>query len=119
MSLVDTTDGVAMLGAYSWAYVRPVRKLYYNMNITLISVLVALFIGGVELLQVIGSETGTSGGPFDWAHDVPLVNLGYYIIGIFIASWAVSVLIYKLRGIDRLDHELPRASASRPVNAGE
>jgi high-affinity nickel-transport protein len=48
-----------------------------------------------------------------------LVNLGYYIIGIFIASWAVSVLIYKLRGIDRLDHDLPGAPTSRPVNAGE
>jgi high-affinity nickel-transport protein len=119
MSLVDTTDGVAMLGAYGWAYVRPVRKLYYNMNITLISVLIALFIGGVEVLQVISSETGMSGGLLGWANRLPLVNLGYYIIGIFIASWAVSVLIYKLRGIDRLDHDLPGAPTSRPVNAGE
>ena len=119
MSLVDTTDGVAMLGAYGWAYVRPVRKLYYNMNITLISVLIALFIGGVEVLQVISSETGMSDGLLGWANRLPLVNLGYYIIGIFIASWAVSVLIYKLRGIDRLDHDLPGAPTSRPVNAGE
>src|SRR5579864_1148814 len=68
MSLVDTTDGIAMLGAYGWAYVRPVRKLYYNMNITLISVLVALFIGGIEVLQVISSETGMSGGLLGWAN---------------------------------------------------
>jgi high-affinity nickel-transport protein len=117
MSLADTTDGVAMLGAYGWAYVRPVRKLYYNMNITLISVLVALFIGGIEVLQVIGTETGASGGLFGWAHTIPFGTLGFYIIGIFVISWIISVLIYKLRGIDRLDDELPRAAASRPAGA--
>jgi len=112
MSLVDTTDGVAMLGAYGWAYVRPVRKLYYNMNITLISVIVALFIGGIEVLQVISTETGASGGPFDFANNIPFNILGFYIIGIFIASWIISVLVYKLRGIDRLDEELTRAASS-------
>jgi high-affinity nickel-transport protein len=62
MALIDTLDGILMLGAYGWAFVRPVRKLYYNMNITLISVAIALFIGGVEGLQVISTETGASGG---------------------------------------------------------
>ncbi len=111
MSLADTTDGIAMLGAYGWAYVRPVRKLYYNMNITLISVLVALFIGGIEVLQVISTETGARGGLFGWANDIPFSTLGFYIIGIFLVSWAVSVLVYRIRRIDRLDDELPRASA--------
>jgi nickel/cobalt transporter (NiCoT) family protein len=119
MSLVDTTDGVAMLGAYGWAYIRPVRKLYYNMNITLISVLVALFIGSIEVLQVIRGETGASGGLFDWASNVSLANLGYYIIGIFMSSWIISMLVFKLRRIDRLDDALPHASASTPLNAGE
>ncbi len=110
MSLADTTDGVAMLGAYGWAYVRPVRKLYYNMNITLISVVVALFIGAIEVLQVLSQEAKLRGGIFDWAKNIPFNTLGFYIIGIFLLSWVISVLIYRLRGIDRLDEELARAS---------
>ena len=51
MSLVDTTDGVLMLGAYGWAYVKPIRKLYYNLNITLVSVIIAFVIGGIEVAQ--------------------------------------------------------------------
>jgi high-affinity nickel-transport protein len=119
MSLVDTTDGILMLGAYGWAYVRPVRKLYYNMNITLISVLIAMFIGGIEVLQVISSETGASGGIWDWAQNVPFADMGYYIIGIFLLSWLISVLIFKLRRIDRLDDALARASSTGVAGAGE
>ncbi|MGI8824499.1 MAG: HoxN/HupN/NixA family nickel/cobalt transporter [Chloroflexota bacterium] len=110
MSLVDTTDGIAMLGAYGWAYIRPVRKLYYNMNITLISILVALVVGGIEVLQVIGTETGTKSGLLGWASTLPFSVLGFYIVGIFMASWFVSVLVFKLRGIDRMDDNLIRAS---------
>jgi high-affinity nickel-transport protein len=109
MALVDTTDGVAMLGAYGWASVRPVRKLYYNLNITLASVIIALFIGGIEVLQVISAETGASGWIFSWANTVQLTNFGYAIIGIFMASWLLSVLLFKLRGVDRLDESLAYA----------
>jgi high-affinity nickel-transport protein len=112
MALVDTTDGVAMLGAYGWAYIRPVRKLYYNMNITLISALVALSIGGVELLHAVGSQLGASGGIWDWAGSVAFAGLGYYIVGICLMSWGVSILVYKLRGIGRLDES--RVPASSP-----
>ena len=112
MSLVDTTDGVAMLGAYGWAYIRPVRKLYYNMNITLISVIIALFIGGIEVLSVISSETGVRAGPFGWAAGVDLGNLGYYIIGIFMVSWAVSLLVFRLRRVHELDDTLARVGVS-------
>jgi high-affinity nickel-transport protein len=108
MSLIDTTDGVAMLGAYGWAYVRPVRKLYYNMNITLLSVIIALFVGGIEVLQVIGTETGASGGPLAWAAGFSIPSMGFYIIGLFLAGWLTSVVVYKVRGIDRLDGELAR-----------
>jgi high-affinity nickel-transport protein len=103
MALIDTTDGVAMLGAYGWAYVRPVRKLYYNMNITLISVVVALFIGGIEVAQVISTETGASGPFFEFANRIQFNVLGFYIIGIFLTSWLLSFGYYKLRGIDRWD----------------
>ena len=112
MSLIDTTDGIAMLGAYGWAYIRPVRKLYYNMNITLISVIIALFIGGIEVLQVISTETRWTGGAFDFANKIPFGVLGFYIIGIFLVSWFISVAVYRLRGIDRLDDDLRNASSS-------
>ena len=115
MAAIDTTDGILMLGAYGWAYIKPVRKLYYNMNITLISVIVALFIGGIEVLQVVSQERNYSGGVWDWANNIPFSVLGFYIIGIFAASWVISVLVYKLRGIDKLDDQLAatRAMAAR------
>lgn len=102
MSLVDTTDGILMLDAYGWAFVKPVRKLYYNLNITLVSVLVALLVGGTEALSVIGAEL-TLRGPF-WAGVAALGTnfgmLGLIIIGIFVASWAISTLVYRIRGYD-------------------
>lgn len=102
MALVDTADGVLMLAAYGWAYVKPLRKLYYNITITLISVLVALLVGGVELFDVIGSRlrlegwfwkgVGRIGGNFGM--------VGYFILGIFIVSWTVSTIVYKVRKFD-------------------
>jgi high-affinity nickel-transport protein len=103
MSLVDTTDGVAMLGAYGWAFLRPIRKLYYNLTITSISVVVALFIGGLEVLQVIGSELHASGAFWDAVQGVSFANLGFYIIGLFMASWLLSIVVYITRRIDNLD----------------
>ena len=119
MSLLDTTDGVAMLGAYGWAYVRPVRKLYSNMNITLISVVIALFIGGIEVMQVIASEVGATSGPLGWATSIDFGNLGYCIIGIFIAGWILSMLVYRVRRIGSLDESTAQAVSSGPVAAGE
>ena len=82
---------------------KPVRKLYYNMNITLISVIVAAFIGGIEVLQVVSQEQNLSGGLWDWARNIPFNALGFYIIGIFAVSWLISIAVYKLRRIDLLD----------------
>jgi high-affinity nickel-transport protein len=73
------------------------------MNITLISVAIALFIGGVEGLQVISTETGASGGIWNLVNRLQLADLGFFIIGAFVVSWALSLLIYKLRRYDRLD----------------
>ncbi len=105
MTLVDTTDGVLMLGAYEWAFVKPVRKLYYNMTITLASVIVALLIGGVEALALIGDQLGLE-GTF-WKVDAILEsnfnNLGFAIIGLFLLAWGASYLIYRLRHLDDLD----------------
>ena len=108
MTLVDALDGVLMLGAYSWAFVRPVRKLYYNMSITMISVFIALFIGGIEGLQIISQESGATGGLWSISNRLDLQNMGFVIIATFVAAWFVSVGIYRLRGYDRLDAEVSR-----------
>lgn len=103
MAVVDTTDGVLMLRAYGWAYVRPIRKLYYNMTITGASVAVALFIGIVEGVQVIVHEVGVHGAVWDAAAGLQLNVLGFFIVGVCVASWLMSMLVYRLKGYDRLD----------------
>ena len=90
MSLVDTTDGVLMLGAYGWAFIKPIRKLYYNMTITFVSVIVALVVGGIESLGLVGSHFNLNGS-FWTAIDRLNGNfnlIGFFIIGLFILSWA-------------------------------
>ena len=86
MSLVDTTDGVLMLGAYGWAYIKPIRKLYYNLNITLVSVIIAFAIGGIEALSVIGTEFGLTGGLWDILDRLDFGLVGLAIIGIFLVQ---------------------------------
>jgi high-affinity nickel-transport protein len=107
MTLVDTTDGALMLGAYGWAFMKPLRKLYYNMTITAVSVVVALVVGGLETLNLIRDQLGlTDGGGF-WGA-IGAINdnfgiLGYVIIGIFAVSWIGSVAFYKFNGYDKLE----------------
>jgi high-affinity nickel-transport protein len=105
MSLVDTTDGVLMLSAYGWAFARPIRKLYYNLTITSVSVLVALVVGGIEVLGLVGDRLGLE-GPF-WgavgALNDNFGTLGYLIVAIFVLSWLVSIAIYRLRRYDAIE----------------
>jgi len=104
MTLVDTADGVLMLGAYEWAFLRPVRKVYYNLTITLVSVIVAVLIGGIEAFGLLGDELALK-GPLWRTLDMLNGNfnlLGFIVIGVFVASWAVSIAIYRLKGYDRL-----------------
>jgi high-affinity nickel-transport protein len=105
MSLMDTADSTIMVGAYGWAFVRPIRKLYYNMTITFVSVVAALVIGGVEALGLIGDKLALQ-GPF-WSFIAGVSDnlglLGYGIVGFFIASWIVSLLVYKVKGYDRIE----------------
>ncbi|KAF1032845.1 MAG: High-affinity nickel transport protein [Pseudomonas sp.] len=105
MSLVDTLDGHLMLGAYGWAYMKPIRKIYYNMTITLVSVVVAVVIGSIEALGLIGDQLDMQGAfwRFIGALNDSFGMLGYIIIGIFAASWAISALLYRLKGFDRID----------------
>ena len=102
MTLVDTTDGVLMLGAYGWAYRNPVRKLFYNLTITSVSVLVALVVGGIETLGLIADQFDLHGPFWDTISDLSdnFGALGYGIVALFIVSWGVSFLIYRSRGYD-------------------
>src|SRR5579883_3094777 len=105
MSLIDTADGILMLGAYGWAFTQPVRKLYYNLTITFVSVLVAVLIGGIEALGLLADHMNLE-GPF-WSFIGALNghfgSLGYLIIAIFVGSWLVSIAVYRLARLDRLE----------------
>lgn len=105
MSLVDTLDGHLMLGAYGWAYMNPLRKIYYNMTITLVSVIVAVLISGVEGLGLVADKLSLD-GPF-WTFIGNLNDhfgvLGYLIIGVFLISWIASMAIYRLKGYDKVE----------------
>jgi high-affinity nickel-transport protein len=105
MSLIDTTDGVLMLGAYNWAFVKPVRKLYYNLTITLVSVIVAVLIGGIEALGLLGDQLNLSGWFWNGigALNDNFNSLGFIIIGIFIAAWIGSTIVYHYKGLDEID----------------
>ena len=105
MALMDTTDSVAMVGAYGWAFINPVRKLWYNMTITAASVIVAIFIAGIEALGLISDKLGLAGGLWDFIGEMNgnLTNFGYAVVGVFLASWVVSTLVYRLKGYDKLN----------------
>jgi len=104
MSLVDTTDGILMLGAYGWAFLNPLRKLFYNITVTAVSVLVALIIGGIEALGLIGDQCAFSGRFWNFirALNDNFGSLGYLIIGIFVMCWFASHLVYRVKGYDKI-----------------
>ena len=105
MTLVDSTDSILMLGAYGWAFVKPVRKLYYNITITTISVVVALLVGGIEGLGLLAGQFHLSGA--FWGFIASLNDdfglIGYGIVGVFIVSWLLSAAIYRWKRFEELD----------------
>jgi len=105
MILVDSTDSILMLSAYGWAFVKPIRKLYYNMTITFVSIVVAVLIGGIEALGLIGGQLKLQGGI--WS-TIGTLNenfglLGFIVIGIFAACWLISLMIYRLKRYDEIE----------------
>jgi high-affinity nickel-transport protein len=107
MSLIDSTDNILMLGAYGWAYVKPIRKLYYNITITAVSVVVAFAVGGIEALGLLSGRLHPKGVFWDLVNTLNgnFGYLGYGIVGLFAASWIVSIAIYKWRRFDFLELE--------------
>lgn len=100
MSFMDTTDGVIMSRAYGWAFKSPVRKIYYNMTTVGLGVFVALGVGTIEYLQVIGGNAGFTGGIWDFLADLDFELLGYAIVGTFVVLWIGSVLFYRLARVE-------------------
>ncbi len=101
MSLMDTMDGAFMSKAYSWAFASPIRKVFYNLTVTSLSVFVALFVGIVELAQVMIGAFDLHGGVFSVITAFDLVGkLGYVIVVAFVHTWVAGFVIYKVRRID-------------------
>ncbi|MBV9466350.1 MAG: HoxN/HupN/NixA family nickel/cobalt transporter [Solirubrobacterales bacterium] len=100
MSLLDAIDGSFMNFAYEWSFSKPVRKLYYNITITGLSVLVALVIGTIELGGLAGRELGAHGGLWRWLSGVNLNTLGFAIVGMFVLTWAVALTIWHFGRIE-------------------
>ena len=103
MTLLDTTDSVLMVGAYGWAFLNPIRKIWYNLTITAVSVAVALLIGGIEALGLIADKLGLEGAFWNMIGNLNagVANFGYLVVGIFLASWAVSYLLYRWQRLDQ------------------
>jgi high-affinity nickel-transport protein len=100
MSLLDTIDGAFMNFAYGWAFAKPVRKVYYNITITGLSVAVALIVGTTELMSVLADRLGLHGGVLGWAANLDLNVVGYGIVGLFVLTWAVALAIWRFGRIE-------------------
>jgi high-affinity nickel-transport protein len=96
MCLMDTIDGVFMTAAYDWAFAKPVRKIFYNITVTAISVAVALVIGTIELAGVLSDGLGVDHGPLAAIGSVPLDKAGYAIVALFVLAWAAAVAVWRL-----------------------
>jgi len=100
MSLMDTADGAFMCKAYAWAFSNPIRKVYYNLTVTGLSVFVALFVGAVELLQLLSDKLGWNGGAWTIIRDIDFNVMGFVIVGTFILTWVVAFAVWKVRRIE-------------------
>ena len=112
MRLLDTADGCFMNFAYDWAFARPVRKVFYNLTITGLSVFVAFFIGTIEILGLIGQEYDLTGGFWSFMANFDINKAGFVIVGIFVLTWAIALSIWRFGKIEqRWDLAAAKASA--------
>jgi nickel/cobalt transporter (NiCoT) family protein len=100
-----------MVGAYGWAFANPIRKLWYNLTITAVSVLVALLIGGVQVLGLLADKLAIEGGVWSSVKDLKdsLGTFGVFVIGLFVLCWIVSALIYRWNRYDELGADVARS----------
>ncbi len=100
MSLMDTTDGAFMSKAYSWAFSKPIRKVFYNMTITSLSVFIALFVGVIEVIQLMSSIANAQGGVWDFINSLDFETMGFIVVGAFVLTWAGAFTYYKLARVE-------------------
>jgi high-affinity nickel-transport protein len=113
MSLMDTTDGVFMNFAYGWAFAKPVRKVFYNITITALSVAVALIIGTIELIGVLVDQAGIQSGPLFDIASIPLDFAGYAIVALFVLAWLVAFAVWK---VGRVEEKWSARLATQPAD---
>ncbi len=118
MSLIDTLDSTLMLGAYGWAFIKPIRRLYYNLMITLMSVVIAVLVGSIEALGLLAGKLNLRGPLWDVVISMNehFGTVGYLIIGVFVVSWLLAVAIYRMKRFD--DVKGDRSFAGSPSRAG-
>jgi high-affinity nickel-transport protein len=95
MSLMDSLDGVFMSVAYDWAFANPIRKIYYNLTITVLSVVVALLIGTIELVSVARDDLGWSNPVTEWIASISLEHVGFVVVGLFVVTWAAAICFWR------------------------
>jgi high-affinity nickel-transport protein len=118
MSLLDTADGSFMNFAYGWAFLKPVRKVYYNITITGLSIAVALIIGGVELLGLLSQQLNLNGGFWAWINGLDINLLGFIIVGLFVLTWIAALLIWRYGHIEeKWSAGIPAALSEAPAAA--
>ena len=100
MSLLDSIDGAFMNFAYGWAFAKPVRKLFYNITITWLSVVVALVIGTIELMSVLAEKLALTGQPWAFVSGLDLNYVGYAIAGLFVLTWAGALVIWHVAKVE-------------------
>ncbi|MEV7781248.1 HoxN/HupN/NixA family nickel/cobalt transporter [Kitasatospora sp. NPDC088351] len=119
MSLFDTLDGTFMNFAYQWAFANPVRKVYYNLTITGLSIAVAFIIGTIELVGVLHEKLDLTDPVSGWIADLSLDNVGYVIVGLFVVVWVAAIAYWRLAGVERRWSPQTQHAGARPTPAGE
>jgi high-affinity nickel-transport protein len=115
MSIFDTADGMFMARAYGWAFLKPVRKVFYNLTVTVLSVLVALVIGGIVLIGLIVDALGIDSGPLVWVAALDLYYVGFILVGLFVVTWLIALAIWRFGRIEeRWTTGAPPGSGATP-----
>jgi high-affinity nickel-transport protein len=101
MSLFDAVDGILMCKAYGWAFLQPVRKVYYNLTVTALSVVVALVIGVIVLAGLLAERLGVESGPLAAIGSADLEFVGFLIVGLFVAAWVIALAVWRYGNVEK------------------